>query len=117
MSLIDELEALGVNTQEGLGRMMNKAALYEKLLGKYPAAARSSEVMPFFEAQDHEGALAAAHTLKGVTGNLSLTPLYKGYTDIVSLLRENKPEEARKILEEILPIEAEIISCIEKNAK
>ena len=48
-------------------------------------------------------------------GNLSITPLYKSYTQIVNLLRENNPEEAKKILLETIPVQDEIIACIEKN--
>ena len=40
---------------------------------------------------------------------------YKSYTQIVNLLRENNPEEAKKILLETIPVQDEIIACIEKN--
>lgn len=115
MSLINELNALGVDTEDALKRFMNNAPLYERMLGKLPENIRKLEVLPFFEAQDYQKALENAHTLKGVTGNLSLTPLYRAYADIVSLLRTNQPEKARNVLEEILPVQAQIVSCIEKH--
>ena len=114
MDLIAELNELGVNTSEALGRFMNNSALYVRMLGKFPAAARDAKVPEFFEAQDYEGAVSAAHTLKGVTGNLSLTPLYKAYTDIVALLREGEPQKAKVILDDILPVQEKIIACIER---
>ena len=55
------------------------------------------------------------HTLKGVTGNLSLTPLYNAYTEITNLLREQKYDDARAALEKILPVQNDILSCIEKS--
>ncbi|MCH5193432.1 MAG: hypothetical protein J1F11_05675 [Oscillospiraceae bacterium] len=115
MSLIDDLKALGANTDEALGRFMGNASLYERMLGKLPPAVESNQVMPCFESGDNQGALEKAHTLKGVTGNLSLTPLYKAYSDAVTLLRDNKPDEAKEIIEKILPVQDEFIACIEKN--
>ncbi|MCR4856513.1 MAG: Hpt domain-containing protein [Erysipelotrichaceae bacterium] len=39
------------------------------------------------EADDLDGAFKAAHALKGVSGNLSLTPLYEKVSEITELLR------------------------------
>ena len=114
MSKIDELKALGVNIEEALDRFMGNGALYEKMLNKLTAAVNDVQVLPFFEAGDHKTALENAHALKGVTGNLSITPLYKGYTEIVDELRAENPDKARKILEDILPVQKQIIACIEK---
>ena len=115
MSLIDDIKALGANTDEALERFMGNASLYERMLGKLTAAVESNQVMPCFEAGDHQGALEKAHTLKGVTGNLSITPLYKAYSDAVTFLRDNKPDEAKAAVESILSIQDEFIACIEKN--
>lgn len=115
MSLLDALKTYDVDVQDGLKRFVNNAALYEKMLKKFPAAAKDLPVMPHFEAGDLDAALANAHTLKGMTGNLSLTPLYTAYTEIVALLRASKPEEARAMLADILPVQEGIIACIESN--
>ncbi|MBD5501652.1 MAG: hypothetical protein HDR10_10710 [Lachnospiraceae bacterium] len=117
MSLLDDLKELDVNTDEGLGRFMNNAALYEKMIKKFNATVADLEVMPHFESGDLDKALTNAHTLKGVTGNLSLTPLYTAYTEIVTQLRANNPEQAKEKLAEILPIQKKIIECIEKYAQ
>lgn len=116
MDLITELNELGVNTAEALGRFMNNSALYVKMLGKFPVAVKEADVPAHFKAKDYETAVATAHTLKGVTGNLSLTPLYTAYTDIVALLRAGEPDKAEAILEEILPVQEKIISCIESHS-
>lgn len=116
MSMINDLEALGVNTSEALGRFMNNSMLYEKLIAKYPDSARTADVAAQFAAKDYEKAVEAAHTLKGVTGNLSLTPLYTAYTEIVNLLRAGKNDEAEKLYNETAPIEEKIIAAIEANA-
>ncbi len=113
MSMLEELNALGANTKDGLNRFMNKAALYEKMLKKFPAAANDQEVLSFLEAGDLDTAVAHAHTLKGLTGNLSLTPLFTAYTEIVALLRANDPVRAKAILLDTLPIQKKMVACIE----
>lgn len=115
MNLTDELKELGVNIDEALKRFMNNSALYIKMLGKLTSTVSELEVMPFLENGNYDKALENAHTLKGVTGNLSITPLYTAYTDIVALLRENNPEKAKSVLEGILPVQEKIISCIREN--
>ncbi len=113
--MIEKLKALGVNTDEGIKRFMGNTALYERMMAKLPANVRAQNVMKHFENGDMQAALESTHTLKGVTGNLSVTPLYNAYTEAVRLLREDKPEEARAVVESILPIEQEILNCIESS--
>lgn len=113
MSLLEELKKLGVNTEEGLLRLNGNASFYERMLGKFPDMLKSSAVFPDFDGTDYAGTLDAAHAIKGVAGNLSITPIYEAYSEIVRLLREKKPEEARAVLEKILPVQSAIVSCIE----
>ncbi len=124
MSLIDELEGMGaINSKDALARLMNKTALYEKVLKKLPKELkRADEFLPSLASGDENKAFEIAHTLKGVAGNLSVTPLYKTYSDISDKLRgavsggDTDPEGAKKLFEDILPLQEEIISCIEKNS-
>lgn len=114
MSMISELQELGANVDDAMQRFMNNAALYERMLKKLPAVIVDKPVMEFIEAGNIETSIENAHTLKGVLGNLSITPLYKAYTDIVDLLRGNDSEKAKTILEECLPTQEKVIACIEK---
>lgn len=114
MSLLTELQTFHVDIQDGLRRFMNNTALYEKMLKKFPAAAEGLPVQEHFDSGNLETALANAHTLKGMTGNLSLTPLYESYTEIVALLRANDPEKAKALLADILPVQENIINCIKR---
>ena len=114
MDLITELEALGVNTKEAVERLNNNSAFYVRMLGKFTAELENHPVMPCLESGDNATAVANAHTLKGLTGNLSITPLYTAYTEIVALLRANEPEKAKQLMADTLPIQSEIAACIEK---
>lgn len=117
MSMITELKDLGANTEEALGRFLNNEALYERMLKKLPDSMKSGQVMEAIESGNIDGAIETAHTMKGVLGNLSITPLYEAYTKIVALLREGNPAEAKSILTESLPLEEKVIACIEKFDK
>ncbi len=114
MDLIAELKEMKVDTDEAINRFMNNSALYEKMLLKVPANIEKLPVLSFMDAGDYSTAVANAHTIKGVAGNLSLTPLYTAYTEIVNLLRADKPDEARKVLVDILPVQEQMVSCIKK---
>ncbi len=114
MSLTNELAKLGADIDDALQRFMGNEKLYIRMLGKLPKAVADAEVISHFESGNYDAALTNAHTLKGVMGNLSITPLYKAYSDAVALLRESKPNEAKIKIDEILPLQKDIIDCIEK---
>jgi len=113
MGLLSELQTVGCNINEGKERMMGNEALYEKLLKKFPSSVFNLEVMPFIEKDDIQTAISNAHTIKGVTGNLSLTPLFTNYTQIVDLLRANKVEEAKELYIATIPIQQNIVEIIQ----
>lgn len=115
MSLFDELRGLGVNVDEGLKRIMGNEALYKRLLGSFVKAIREHSLEPDFDAADCTDAIEKAHAIKGTAGNLSLTPIYEAYTEIVNELRAGSPEKAREILTGVLPVQEQIIQCIEDN--
>lgn len=115
MSMTSELQELGADVNDAMQRFMNNASLYEKMLKKLPATIEANPVMEFIDAGDIATAIEKAHTLKGVLGNLSVTPLYKAYTEIVDLLRQGNPDKAKEILEGCLPTQEKVIACIEKN--
>lgn len=115
MSLMNELEELGVNVNEALERFMNNSGLYTKMLKKFASSIPQYNVVQYLENGEYEKALDNAHSLKGVTGNLSITPLYKAYSEIVALLRNNDPEKAGDIIRNVIPVQEQIVSCIEKN--
>ncbi len=117
MGLLEELKSLGVDVDGGIKRLNGKQSLYERMMFKFLDMMKKSVVSPDFSSNDYTEVMEVAHTLKGAAGNLSITPLYEGYGQIVDLLRGQKPEEARKVLEDMLPKQKEILECIEKYAE
>lgn len=115
MKILDELAAVGSDINEGLNRLMKDENLYARLLKKFPASLEKQEVLPFIESGDIQTAILNAHTIKGVTGNLSLTPLYTAYTEIVDLLRKNEVEKAKEIYLTTMPLQEKILTIINEN--
>jgi HPt (histidine-containing phosphotransfer) domain-containing protein len=97
-------------------RLGGNGALYERMLGKLLKLLKTGVPDPDFDCGHYEDVIEQAHAIKGATGNLSVTPLYEAYTEIVSLLRAGKPEEAKALLQEIQPVQKEIIECLERHS-
>lgn len=116
MSMIDELKGMGLDVDEGLDRVLGDASLYEMMLGMFVDSVRDNSVQAEdFDKEDLDGLIKQIHTLKGVTGNLALTPLYNGYNQALALLRAGKPKEARAEYEKLAPVQADILDCIKRN--
>lgn len=116
MSLIEELKDLGVDVAEGLDRVMGDNDLYEMMLGMFTDAVNSNPVsLEEFAGDSLDGLIGRIHTLKGITGNLAMTPLFTEYTQTLVLLRAGQPEEARAKYEGLLPVQAAILDCIRRH--
>ena len=114
MGLMKELTELGVDTNEAMARFMGNSVLYERMLKKFPKAVEDSPVLTYAQSEDYETAASNAHALKGVTGNLSLTPLYDNYTRIVDMYRACNFEQANALLNETIEVQQKFLDVIEK---
>lgn len=116
MSLIEELNALGVDTAEALDRVMGDEDLYKMMLGMFVDALQTSPItLEEFDGDSLDGLIRKVHTLKGTTGNLSLTPLFNVYNETLGLLRSGQNGPARAKFEQMLPVQAKIVDCINQH--
>lgn len=86
-------ERYGMDYITTMDRFMNNEALYLRLLGKLFPNKELQQMGAALEAGDRGGAFEAAHTLKGVSGNLGLTPLYEAVCTLVEPLRAGEERE------------------------
>lgn len=114
MDLLDELASEGADIAGGMKRLGGKHDFYVKMLLRVPSLVEEKPVTSELIRTNPECAVENAHALKGVAGNLSITPLYESYSKIVILLREGNREAALIALEDILPVQKRILSIIEK---
>ena len=102
MITIEKLNTFGANTAEGLARCFGNEALYLKLVATIPGEANFDKLKDSLAAKDLKAAFEAAHALKGVLGNLSLTPLYTKVAEITELLRSGTDMDYSSLLAGIL---------------
>ena len=102
MITIEKLNTFGANTAEGLARCFGNEALYLKLVATIPGEANFDKLKDSLAAKDLKAAFEAAHALKGVLGNLSLTPLYTKVAEITEHLRSGTDMDYSSLLADIL---------------
>ena len=102
MLTIEGLNSFGANTAEGLGRCYQNEALYLRLVKMIPAEQNFDKLKNSLEQNDLDTAFEAAHALKGVTGNVSLTPLYEALSDITERLRVKEDADYPTLLKAVL---------------
>ena len=71
---------IGADYQTALSRMMGNQGLLARMLKKFENDRNYEALEKAVENEDYGGVFTAAHTLKGVAGNLELTPLYETCT-------------------------------------
>lgn len=108
MLTIDKLNAYGANTKEGLARCMGNEALYLRLTATVVNQPEFDLLGERIESRDLKGAFEAAHALKGVLGNLSLTPIYEKVCEITELLRGQTDTDYQPLLDQIAALRSDL---------
>lgn len=73
-------------------RFMGNETIYLKVLRMLFEDQNMNQLEQTLKANDLKGAYERSHTLKGVSSNLGLTPLYKAVCEIVEPLRHQQSE-------------------------
>lgn len=101
MLTMEKLISYGADTETGLQRCMNNEAFYLQLIGMILKEPNFDKLEAAVAAHDLKTAFEAAHALKGVTGNLALTPLYEPIVEITELLRAGTETDYSGLLQTI----------------
>lgn len=80
-------EAYGGDYNTTMARFINNKRMYMKFLDKFFEDESMNKLGSALGDNDLKGAFEAAHTLKGVAGNMGLTPLFDKVCAIVEPLR------------------------------
>ncbi|MCL2479973.1 MAG: Hpt domain-containing protein [Treponema sp.] len=107
-----------VDYDDGLKRVMNKTALYVKLLGQFKATAKMDELTALLSAGDMEKAQIQAHTIKGMAGNLSLIEMYKQILELETQIKARNvdPGQIEKVQQVYAATVQEVERIIAQNA-
>lgn len=88
--LLDELCAWGCAVDRTLQNLGNDTGLYVKCVRLFALDENFDALARCMRKHDRVGAFEAVHTIKGVTGNLGLTPLFESSCALTDLLREGR---------------------------
>ena len=113
MLTIEKLIEYGADTADGLERCLNDESFYLELIPSALDRANYERIETSVRSGDLDHAFEAAHALKGVLGNLALTPIYTPVSEMTELLRARRADadyegllrqmwEARDALEALL---------------
>lgn len=85
---IDKIKAWGADTEAALNRFMGDEELYVECLDMIAGDAHFDALAEAIAGKRYEEAFEHAHCLKGVCGNLGLTPLFDAMCVLVEKLRK-----------------------------
>lgn len=112
MLTIDALNELGVNTKEGLMRCMNNETFYFKMLKMGLSGDYFDKLGKALMENNLDEAFEAAHALKGVLGNLAVTPIYNPLAEMTEMLRAKKQADYVKMYKPIVDLKNKILALM-----
>ena len=95
----DALKEYGVDYCAGVRRFLDDSELYEEMLGEFLSDGSFMRLEQAVEAGEYLAAFEQAHALKGVSGNLDMTALYRTSSVLTEYLRYNDAPDAEKLRE------------------
>ncbi len=113
MTIQECYAALEGDYQEVLGRLYSDA-LVERFVGKFLSDQSFQLLRDSLDEKNFEEAFRAAHTLKGVTQNLSFTKLYQSCHEITEALRTKDYDLAVRLFPTVEADYAQTASAIQR---
>jgi HPt (histidine-containing phosphotransfer) domain-containing protein len=82
-----------INVNEALARVRDNKKLFRRMLGLFMESGEFAALEDSLMQKDYAKAADAAHAIKGITGNLALTELFKISTRMMEELRQGIASE------------------------
>ncbi len=99
---IDSLKSFGANVEEGLERCMGMEDFYIEMIELGMSDERFETLGQNLQAKDLEEAFETVHALKGVIGNLALTPLYETICEVTEHLRNKEDIDYKPLYDKLI---------------
>ncbi len=93
---IEKLREWGCDVEDARKRLLEDDGFYRTCLDIFTGDESFEKLDASMDNQYYKEAFEAAHTLKGVSGNLGLTPLYEALCLLVEALRGDRCKEAEQ---------------------
>lgn len=86
-AIYKKLEVYGADARGIVDRFMDDEEFYLECLASFFESGELTDLGNAVKQKDYAAAFVAAHSLKGLSGNMGLTPLYKTVCAMVEALR------------------------------
>ncbi len=113
--MLEKLAGAGADIDQTLQRFMNNEGIYVKFLGKFLNDPSYKGLEESMDKKDYEEALKQAHTLKGVAGNLGLTPIFKAADTMVTKFRAGDLDGIDDEFEKLKTDYSDMVEIIRSN--
>ena len=107
------LEKAGVEVEKSLHRLLDNEELYRRFLIRFLEDDTFQRIGAARNAADPREMEMAAHTLKGVAGNLGMAPLYVCCREMVEKLREGDMAGALEAHDRLIIAYADLCPALE----
>jgi HPt (histidine-containing phosphotransfer) domain-containing protein len=104
------LMSLGIDYDDAMNRFMGNSELFENFLKSFKDDTSYAQLVKALEAKDVDAAFNAAHSLKGLSGNLSMKDLYN---HVCVLVEELRAKDMSNVDHSLPPITASYNKLIE----
>lgn len=112
----DALTQAGIDVDEALERVMGNEVLLERVLGMFLDDAHFDQLRDAVAANDVDGAIAAVHSLKGTSGNLSMKPLFELANKQLALFRAGSWDEAVALMPQLEEAHRAMVAAVEARS-
>lgn len=116
LMITDELlEALKINKDETLARFSGNEDLFVRFLNKFPNDETLPALKESVKTKDWAKIETDAHTLKGLSGNLGFSELYKLSAELVVAIRAKDFDKAKSLEPQVIECGDKIVEYIKSN--
>ena len=110
MLTIEKLSEFGADVQDGLERCINDEDFYLELVNLALNDGAFDDLSAAVAAGDKKAAFSAAHALKGIIANVSITPILTPVSEMTELLRAEEDADYQSYLDRIMQLRDQLLS-------
>lgn len=107
MISINKLKEFGCNVNDGLERCLNDESFYLDLVKSLINDTQMEKLKEELMKNNLEEAFKISHSLKGVYGNLAITPIYEKLKELTDYLRLKKEIDYNLLIDELINLNNE----------
>ena len=97
----DKIIQAEIDYDESVNRFAGNKGLYDKFLMRFREDGHCREAREALDRGDYEGVLGAAHTLKGLAGNMGMFALADACSVVVNSVRQEQYEKLEEQMQEM----------------